>query len=998
MAQEQTIVTVFLGTSAELEDDRVLMGDFFGELNQLTADRGAYFRLVRWRWDGRNDPLRDYDALVRESALCVFLFLTSGGPEMERRFGMALEAFRSHGAPQIVTWFRSLPDGRALTAELEAFRTRLDQQLHHFYNTYETIDSVKLGLLLQVARSMDLRSGWQGEKDHGQVPSWSLGTMLPGMPAAGTLPLGAATSQPAGSDVMGLQIKGDEVCLWGTPVMSLAAVPAYAGWQRLHAQRAELDALEPTYQRLRARTLEDPGDQAARDALLGISLRREELGKSIDLAQRRFLEFMADMSRRTVQGAGELTERQRQAYRLVNRGMVEEAIAILDAEEIRRDRDRAERDLMALEASREAALARLRSHVSEQVQLAELLESQPGEKNAERAAALLRDAADCERAHALGYRAQMRLAGLLVDEMRLTEARTCLLGALSQIEPMTHGCSDEVASDFGSIVGQLLEVCLSLGDAETARRAGESRVSFLREERPDWDLALAAALRGLGRALTRLGEYAPARRSLTEALEILPEKTSTYHTSVLREKATVLESLAELIVREGDFEGGEHAQARALKLRLTAARRKDADDEDQVRLAWSMTACGSILFLRDGGSPRRALKAYEANVGRCRALAKGRDPDRLSLLAYTLLQMSQVMVIADQSDAALEAANESLDIYQGLYEIEPRAFACNYVNAICAVSALLATNDRFDEAESLLLRGSCLVAPFAEERPETYGLFRLLCDYALLEVRSIRGDDGLLEAARTAVGEAERLMGYLPTAVEYLYVSLLTELADAEDCPEQEAVDALARAERVARGAVQAGRDTLRGPLAEALCELGRAHAEGDPRRAASEFAEARDLLEGLAADSPDLYMGTLASCVDGLVRLAKGEGAWDEVLRVRTEELGLFERVGSGFEAWWVTEALWDVGEAQVELDRLAEATATFIDLEERCREEGDGEVLLACWENLGLLCGLQGLWREAATAYEVALDVAADVGADDGTIDELRAELARARSAAEG
>ena len=678
--------------------------------------------------------------------------------------------------------------------------------------------------------------------------------------------------------------------------------------------------------------------------------------------------------------------------------MVEEAIAILDAEEIRRDRDRAERDLMALEASREAALARLRSHVSEQVQLAELLESQPGEKNAERAEALLRDAADCERAHALGYRAQMRLAGLLVDEMRLTEARTCLLGALSQIEPMTHGCSDEVASDFGSIVGQLLEVCLSLGDAETARRAGESRVSFLREERPDWDLALAAALRGLGRALTRLGEYAPARRSLTEALEILPEKTSTYHTSVLREKATALESLAELLVREGDFEGGEHAQARALKLRLTAARRKDADDEDQVRLAWSMTACGSILFLRDGGSPRRALKAYEANVGRCRALAKGRDPDRLSLLAYTLLQMSQVMVIADQSDAALEAANESLDIYQGLYEIEPRAFACNYVNAICAVSALLATNDRFDEAESLLLRGSCLVAPFAEERPETYGLFRLLCDYALLEVRSIRGDDGLLEAARAATGEAERLMGYLPTAVEYLYVSLLTELADAEDCPEQEAVDALARAERVARGAVQAGRDTLRGPLAEALCELGRAHAEGDPRRAASEFAEARDLLEGLAADSPDLYMGTLASCVEGLVRLAKGEGAWDEVLRVRTEELGLFERVGSGFEAWWVTEALWDVGEAQVELDRLAEATATFIDLEERCREEGDGEVLLACWENLGLLCGLQGLWREAATAYEVALDVAADVGADDGTIDELRANLAHARSAAEG
>lgn len=74
------------------------------------------------------------------------------------------------------------------------------------------------------------------------------------------------------------------------------------------------------------------------------------------------------------------------------------------------------------------------------------------------------------------------------------------------------------------------------------------------------------------------------------------------------------------------------------------------------------------------------------------------------------------------------------------------------------------------------------------------------------------------------------------------------------------------------------------------------------------------------------------------------------------------------------------------------------FIDLEERCREEGDGEVLLACWENLGRLCGLQGLWKEAATAYEVALDVAADVGADDGTTDELRAELARARASAEG
>lgn len=970
MAMGQTsTITVFLGTSEELAEDQILMGDFFGELNRLTLSRGVYFRLIKWQWDGRNDPLRDYDALVRESSLCLFLFLTSGGTEMERRFDAALKAFRSQGAPQIITWFKRVPRGGAVTPELDAFRQRLDQQLHHFYNTYETLDSVKLGMLLQVARTLDVPTGGSGPLA-GSSPAMAVAPLAAEMPAPFAVPLMGAVSAKDDS-IMGLEIREDMACLWGTPLVSLADVPSYAGWQRIHVERSELDALEPRYQSFLARTLRDPQDRMARDELRSLSLRREELSRSVERGQRLFLEFMLEMSRRTSAGAPLLTERQRQAYRLVDQGLIAEAIELLDADDIRRDRDLAEREMLIAEAGRKVAAERLRSHVAEQLQLAELLLSRPSGESVAQAYDLFRDAAECERRHGLGYRAQMSCGCHLAGLFRLTEAREHLLSAERQLESLAHGCDDEIANDYTLLLETLIDLGLNLNDASLARRAAECEVEFLRRDRPNWNLALVSALRGQGIALERLGESTSALRALNKALALLPGKMEGYPTYVVREMALTMYALCEFTFRQGDFERAERSSATARSLCFAIIRRVDSTEEDVIRYIGATISRACMLAMVNGDF-ERSIDLLKDSARRLRLLVeKGREPRRLSLFAQTLHLLSQSFLAIDDCVCAGVTARECLGISRELYELEPRAFAVQYGMALICMASCHLISDRYDDAEVPLKESVALLDGFPEETPDARGMTRCFALSLLSTCLKEQGDqEGALACARRAWDEYESLLDIAPGAVEHSFVTTLLELAEIAPS-DDEAIKAARRAVGISRAAANAGRVLMVEQLANSLFILGKRHFRRGDDCAADELEEALNIYERLLESGLPGLAGSYSACADRLAKLYRVAKDWEGVIRVRSRELGAAERFGEGFQGWWMRRARWEIGVAQRELGQLEEATRTFLEVTDACSEAGEIKNLFGGLRLLGQVYERRGLRKDAVEAFQSALGV---------------------------
>lgn len=690
MTDEATTITVFLGCSRELEPDQRELGDFFSELNDILSGHGSYLRLVRWQWDGRNDPLKDYAAAVRKSSLCLFLYFTTAGAGMEERFSEALEAFRTGGRPQIVTWFREVADEKDLSAELRAFRDRLDGELRHFYNTYGTIDSVKLGVLLQIARDV------AGEKDAvapgmlGDVrpaaPLPTTATLLPGAPGLPGMPAvplpPAVKSAPAA-----LEVKGDSACLWGVPVVSLAGIPAWEGWSGVQDARAELGAMEPHYLNLKARYLERPDDEAVRAEYLPLARRREVLVDEVARGQRAFLDFMLQMSRRTTEGAAALTLRQRAAYRLAEQGKVDAAIRMLDERELADERDRAIRDLEAMRAAERAVLARLRANVSEQLQLARLLRSQAPTPEVEgRVARVLSEAAALEGRYGLGWLARCEHGSNLLRQERFEEALAALEGALAALSDAPRPLADDAVWCWGAALAEAATCRRELGDETGALAAMRGRVELLRAERPGWPLAVADALREAAEAEWRAGLPESAAETLAEALGMLEIPMGRERSEALRSRWQAYALCTQLSADAGRIDEEARRMGQAVATARELVSRPDAVASDQELLALALTELAGLRAVL--GDAEAAGEFLAEARGLCE---RGVEKDFDAWAPIYLQSLVSVGALAAMGGAGydLACAERAVEVARRLCAGSPRAHAPQLAAALASLALVL---------------------------------------------------------------------------------------------------------------------------------------------------------------------------------------------------------------------------------------------------------------------------------------------------------------------
>ncbi len=303
-------IKIFLASSIEeLRLDRLEIGDFFDRLNGIYHDRGIDLRLIKCEnYDNAiavNGKQSEYDDEIRDSELVFFLFFKKVGEVTRHEFEVAVESFKEKDKPRIVTYFKYINSLDEVTDDVKAFMGMLANEMNHYYNSYKDIDTLKLGMLMQIQ-----------------------------------------LFTPAVGDI---KIEEEKITLNGEEFVSTKAIPAFSGNKNLQQLKEELKDVNESFLPLQKKFIENPGDKNAYSEFLAVANKKAELENSLKEAEENTLRLLKSMVKN--QSEGGLSFRQSEGYRLLEMGDYDGALEVLSLDDIYSD---IEKNEAVMEYSKEA--------------------------------------------------------------------------------------------------------------------------------------------------------------------------------------------------------------------------------------------------------------------------------------------------------------------------------------------------------------------------------------------------------------------------------------------------------------------------------------------------------------------------------------------------------------------------------------------------------------------------------------------------------------------
>lgn len=295
------IIKIFLASSIEeLSTDRLEIGDFFSQLHQIYSDLNVQLKLIKCEdydnaiaKDGKQTQL---DREIRDSELCFFLFFRKVGSYTRHEFEIALESFRNTEKPKIVTYFKYVNTVDEVTEEIRTFMHMLDSDLHHYYNTYNHIDTIKLGILMQI-KLLKLDFG-------------------------------------------DLEIVDGALKLNGKVIAGTENIPMLSGNGELSALTEKKRTLQKKLTECRIAYLDDPSEENE-SAFFDASAKLNAVSKELSAIEKNTLELISTVAEIT--GSGKVvTYRQREALKYYNLGDYQNAERVLADSERENELTRAE--------------------------------------------------------------------------------------------------------------------------------------------------------------------------------------------------------------------------------------------------------------------------------------------------------------------------------------------------------------------------------------------------------------------------------------------------------------------------------------------------------------------------------------------------------------------------------------------------------------------------------------------------------------------------------
>ncbi len=291
-------IKIFIASSIEeLKADRTEIGDFFRQLNEIYLDRGIHFSLIKCEdYDDSvalSGKQSQYDEEIRDSAISFFLFFKKVGDFTKHEFEVALESYKEKKSPRIVTYFKYINEGEDAGEEVKSFMNMLSSELNHYYNKYGNIDTLKLGMLMQI-KLLNL-------------------------------------------DSAELKIESGSVTVSGKELAKCENIPMFSGNVHLKSLKEELSKAQATYFELKLKAAEDASLYEKYIAAAGEVSRIE---KEIEDIEEKTLSAAEYMHKASIEGV--MSERQAAACRALESGDIDAALAFLDKGEILADLEKGE--------------------------------------------------------------------------------------------------------------------------------------------------------------------------------------------------------------------------------------------------------------------------------------------------------------------------------------------------------------------------------------------------------------------------------------------------------------------------------------------------------------------------------------------------------------------------------------------------------------------------------------------------------------------------------
>ena len=277
-------IKIFLVPSSDaVMGDMTEVRNFFRQLNEMYFDSGINFSILNANEMTENE-LKEH---VADSDLSFFLFFKDVSDNMRSCFDIFFESFKKTDKPKIVTYFKYTESPNDMTEAVREFSQMLGNELKHYYNNYNSIDTLKLGILMQI-KVMRLDASQITISDDGMI------------------------------------------CLNGQPVADTSKIPMFEFNDRLNELKNRYDELTKEWGRLRTLRMDDPNNEELYFEFSRVATERDDTKKAL----REFEDLLLKTSEELAAKKGEMSPRQSEAYRLLEMGDVDGACEILPLDEL----------------------------------------------------------------------------------------------------------------------------------------------------------------------------------------------------------------------------------------------------------------------------------------------------------------------------------------------------------------------------------------------------------------------------------------------------------------------------------------------------------------------------------------------------------------------------------------------------------------------------------------------------------------------------------------
>ena len=665
---------IFIASSAEnLRSDLLEIGNFFQRLNSCYIKKDLFFDVV---FSADLPDVMDTQREITESSAAFFLL----NPDVEdsatttrcvshsaathsaathsaatpsqsiavdtneegfiKVYKTARDSYNETGRPKIAIYVKTndnLQDNAALSGD----KFGGDAELYR--NTYNHTDTLKLGILMQIKQFN-----------------------LPGVD---------------------IRLEGGKAWQGNSALLSLNNVGSIAGFENLQSLKEKFAEIESRYYTARTRYSENPDDSEAHGALLDASGQRGSAMREIREIESQLYHMMEGMYEQTAQG--KLSKRQTEGYKLIERGLLNEARDVLDyyaiVSESRHDEDMVDQ-----------AAARAAVHIKELMQLRDVNVTLHDWEGVD---GCLKEASRLEEKFNLRPDSTLNYLEFLKDQNRFDEAFD--IGEKLQRNYLSHdayGKYEGVAFVYESL-GIICQYSNRMPEAERMYKAAlEVGRNQLCSEKSSNDAIVLVVYANLFSLYTHQGRLAEAIDLSAAAMEVSARLSESEDESIANSLGMFRINLGDVFNETGRYDESIKIMMEAVRIyeRMTLER----PDKDEYKFLLSICCHNLALSYTRLKRYDEAEKQFEAVLDAQRALA-GSNPDAYEWrLADCYTDFGKLCFEAGRFAEAEEHYKTALSMLKRIAVSRPDSYIGEYAKCHCYIGELYAALSRLPEAEA----------------------------------------------------------------------------------------------------------------------------------------------------------------------------------------------------------------------------------------------------------------------------------------------------------